>query len=137
MSRSMNTTGPTLGAPEWAGDFLNREHLIPGGAKVNSADAGFVADSEGRKPIPAGTVLGRTIAERDASTGYGPCADTDPAGEVYIVAFDVTDALDIDDVELYRPNSIVKENFLPGWAGLSAAVKALVRARYLCVRGAE
>jgi hypothetical protein len=137
MSRSQTQTGPTLGAPEWAGDFLNREHLIPGGAKVNAADAGFVADSAGRKPIPAGTVIARTIAERDASTGFGPAADTDPASETYIVAFDVTDANDINDVELYRPNSIVKENFLPGWGALSAAVKALVRARYLCTRGAE
>lgn len=28
-------------SPEWAGDFLNREHLVPGGAKLNTAQ--FVA----------------------------------------------------------------------------------------------
>ncbi len=133
MPRSMNVAGPTLASPTWAGDFGSRDHLIPGPFKVNAAD--FTADSAGRKNIPSGTILGRTIAERDAGTGFGPAAATDD--EVYINYFEVSDAVQNDDVELYRPGSQVKENFLPGWAGIVAGVQALVRARYNCVLGAE
>lgn len=135
MGRSMTQTGPTLGAPTWAGDWLDRNSLVPGGAKVNPAD--FAAGSDGAKRIPGGTVLGRTIAERDAGQGYGPAADTDPASEIFILALDVTDALDISDCELYRPGKIVKENFLPDWATLTATIKAALRAKYVLTRGAE
>jgi hypothetical protein len=88
----------------------------------------------GGKYIPSGTVVGRTIAERDANAGFGPAADADD--EIYLIAFDISDALHIDDAEMYRPNSTVYENFVPGWAGLSATVKGKVRARYLCANGA-
>lgn len=135
MARSMNVTGPTLASPPWAGDFPSRDHLVPGPFKVNAADAGFVADADGRKNIPSGTVLGRTLAERDAGTGFGPAAATDE--EVFINYFEVTDALELDDVEMYRPGSQVKENFLPGWAGLAAGVQAIVRDLYICTVGAE
>lgn len=130
MARITDTTA-TLTSPGWAGDYLNREHLIPGGAKVDPA--GWSADSAGRKPIPSGTAVGRTFAERDAGTGYGPAGDADD--EVYLVAFDVTDAVLNSDVELYRPNSVVKETYVPGFAGLSAAVKAKLRAAYVCTVG--
>lgn len=135
MPRSMTTTGPTKAAPVFTNDFLGRDQLIPGGAKVNSADVGFVADSAGRKFIAAGTAIGRTLAERDASTGFGPAADADD--EVYLIAFDVTNALDLDDVELIRPNVVIKENFLPAWATLSVAIKAKLRGLYNMTRGAE
>ncbi len=135
MPRSMSVTGPTLASPPWAGDFGSRDHLLPGPFKVNSADAGFVADAAGRKVIPSGTILGRTLAERDASTGFGPYAALDD--EVYINYFEVTDALALDDVEMYRPGSQVKENFLPGWAGLAAGTKTKIRAVYICTLGAE
>lgn len=206
MPRSMTETGPTLQSPVWAGDWLDREHLVPGGAKLDPAqffgpdavfvDVGAAGAAQGAVavpvaalsgPIPSGTVLdfgtnkfarltaaaaagatsltvaalptalvdadtawysgvavnsvpsgtivGRTLAERDASTGFGPAAAADD--EVFIVAFDVTDVGVVADCELYRHHSIVKENFLPGWTGIAAAVKTLVRARYTCVRGAE
>lgn len=137
MASRMVFTGPTLGSPEWMGDFGSRDHLVPGGVKVNAADAGFVADANGRKPIPSGTILGRTIAERDAGTGYGPAAATDPASEIFILAFDISDALKNDDAELYRPGSIVKENFLPGFGGLVAGVVTILRDRYILTHGAE
>ena len=204
--RSMVTTGPTLTSPNWAADFLSREHLVPGGAKLDAAqflpaDAVVVVVSGPAAaaatsipvnalsgPIPNGTVLdfgtnkfarltaaaaagattltvaalptalvandtatyrgtgkayvnsgtpvGRTIAERDASTPFGPAVDTD--AEVYLVAFDVVDVADINDVELVRPRStIVKENYLPDWTGFSTALKDKIRATYICVRGAE
>jgi hypothetical protein len=135
MARSMTTTGPTLARPVWAGDFLSRDHLVPGPFKVNPA--GFVADGSGRKHIPSGTLLGRTIVERDAGTGFGPADDTDD--EIFLSAFDVVDAVVLDDVEMYRPGSQVKENFLPDYATIAADAPLLARLReiYLCTRGAE
>lgn len=203
--RNMNVTGPTTGSPEWAGDFRGREHLIPGGAKVDAysflaalavtvavaaAAAGAVSivpdapltgvipsgtrlnfgagkfavttatvgigataipvepiplaldgtesatfTPQGAVGIPSGTVVGRTIAERDAKTPFGPADAADD--EIFLVAFDVSDALRVNDIELYRPNSIVKENYLPEvLAGtLDAGVLAEVRARYICTTG--
>lgn len=198
-------TGPTIGSPEWAGDYLSRDHLVPTPAKVDAAQfnaidavkvtltaqataadvslavaaltgaipSGTVLDfggnkfaktsaavaagavaipvgavpvtianasvatyaGTGMKTIPSGTVIGRTLAERNAGTNYGPAAAADD--EVFITAFDVLDVTKLDDVELYRPGSLVKENFLPGWATLAGAVQTLVRAKYICIRGAE
>ncbi len=195
-----------LSAPAWAGDYFNREHMIPGGARLLAASftdtdavvvtvgaAGAaggatsvpVAALSGPIPngtllsfgtnkfarltaaavagattltvaaiptalvsgdtatyagvgttvtVPSGTVVGRTIAERDAGTAFGPAGAADD--EVYIVCFDVYDAIMNPDIELYRPNSIVKENFLPVWTALAAGVQTKVRAAYICTRGA-
>lgn len=133
MSRSMVVTPTSASAPRWAGDFMSRDHLIPGPFKVDAAQ--FVADAAGKKNIPSGTVLGRTLVERDAGTGFGPADAAD--GEIFILAFDVTDAAALDDAEMYRPGSQVRENFLPGFDALAAGVKTAVRARYLCTLGAE
>lgn len=204
MARSMVTTGgPTLTSPRWAGDYMDRDHLVPGGAKVdplqfNGADAvvvvvGAAGAAAGAVsipvaalsgPIPNGTVLsfggakfarltaaaaaaavtltvaalptalvnldtatypgiengvkylssgsiiGRTLAERDAGTPFGPAADADD--EVYLTAFDNSDIARVDDIELYRPNSLVYENFLPGFAAASVAIKAKLRDKYIC-----
>lgn len=91
----------------------------------------------GKKSIRSGTVVGRTIAERDAGTALGVAGDADD--EYFIVAFDVTDASDINDVELARPFAglTVRENFLPDIDDLSAAVKTALRARYVCVQGVD
>jgi len=129
----MNTSGPTLQAPVWAADFGSRDHLVPGGAKILAS--AFSLDANGRRFIASGTAVGRTIAERDASTAFGPLAVGD--AEVFLVYHDVANADDINDIELYRPGSVVKENFLPGFAGLIQGVKDLIRATYLCTRGSE
>jgi hypothetical protein len=128
---SITQTTNTLTSAAWAGDFMSREHLLPGGAKVDPA--GFTADAAGIKNIPNGTLVGRTYAERDAGTAFGPAADADD--EVLIVAFDVTDAAKNSDVELYRFGSIVKENFLPQWGSMSTALKAKIRAVYQTTKG--
>jgi hypothetical protein len=206
MPRDMTSYGPVKSSPVWTNDFLDRDHLIPGGAKVDST-AFFAADSvpvvvgaagaaagavavpvaalsgaipsgtvldfgaakfavltaaaaagavtltvralptalvsgdtaryAGIKPraLQGGTVIGRTIAERDASTPYGPAAAADD--EVYIVAFDVSDITRINDVEIVRPNTVIKENFLPGFAALAAGVVTKLRDKYVCIRGSE
>lgn len=133
--RGQTATTPTIGSPRWAGDALTRQYLVPGGAKIDNTAFG-AADAYGFITVPSGTVVGRTIAERNAGSPLGPAADTDV--DIYIVAFDVTNSLTNDDVELARPYAglIVKENFLPtALSSLSATIQAAIRARYACTVG--
>jgi hypothetical protein len=200
----ITTTDNTLTAPRWAGDWLDREHMLPGGAKLlasafaredavvvtldGSADVGAtsltvdalsgaipsgtllhfgsgefarltaaaaaddtdltveaipVALEDGDSAtyagmetyaVRSGTLVGRTFAERAAGTAFGPHAENDD--EVYLVVYDVLDVSVNNDVELYRPGSIVKENFLPNFADWSAADLAALRATYTTTRGA-
>lgn len=204
MARIVDNTN-TLTPAAWMGDFGSRDHLIPGGARVDAAQwesvdytitatepaivgaesitvaalpvaipddtvldflgagelvrvtaaaaagatslvvealdaaiedndtATFTVTDPSPVTVVSGTVIGRTIAERDAGTNFGPADAADD--EIFIVVNDVYDASINPDVELYRPGSIVKENFLPGWSGLAAGVQTDVRARYVCVRG--
>lgn len=194
-----------LSSPVWAGDWLSREHVLPGGARldptqfnatdavvvtttaqaaaaatsitvaalsgaipagttlyfgetgelarlsanaaagatslavdaipaqIESGDVATYAGTTGVKAVPSGTAVGRTYTERDAGTGFGPAVNTDD--EIYLLAFDVTDAALNPDCDLYRHGSVVKENFLPGWAGLASALKTAIRARYQCTLG--
>jgi hypothetical protein len=200
----ITTTDNTLTAPRWAGDYLDREHVVPGGAKLlasafaredavvvtldGSADAAAtsltVEPLSGAIPsgtllhfgsgefarltaaaaaaateltveaiptalenadtatysgtesyaVRSGTLVGRTFAERASGTAFGPHAENDD--EVYLVVYDVDDVSLNNDVDLYRPGSIVKENFLPGFADWSAVDLAALRAAYTTTRGA-
>lgn len=103
-------------------------------AAIEAGDTAVYAGTSTLKTVPSGTLVGRTYAERDAHTGFGPAADADD--EIYLLAFDVTDALTNPDCELYAHGAIVKENFLPGFSGLSTALKAAVRAKYVTTIGA-
>jgi len=89
----------------------------------------------GEVSIPSGTLVGRTYAERDAGTPYGRAADADD--EVYLIAFDVTDANIVNDAELYRHTKIVKENYLPEFSGLSSTLKGKIRTLYETTVGFE
>jgi hypothetical protein len=193
-------------APQWAGDYFDRESLLPGGAKADptqfpATDAVTATSPAGAalgataipvsaltNPIPSGTLLyfgagvyarltalaalgatslavealpvavpagasatylglgkktvrsgtyvGRTYAERDAGTGFGPAASTDD--ERFLVAFEVPDLARNNDIDLYRHNKIVRENFLPDYTAISAnsALLAKLRADYTCTKGA-
>jgi hypothetical protein len=70
--------------------------------------------------IPSGTPVGRTFAERDANTAFGAAAITDD--EIFLTAFDCPNALVNNDIELYRHHSVVKENYLPGYAAYAAGL---------------
>lgn len=129
----MTTPTNTKTAPRWAAEVMDERTMLPGGARLDAA--AFTADGQGRKPVPAGTFIGRTLAERDANAGFGPWLTGDE--DVYLVAFDVLDAVINADVELYRNQAMVYENWLPGWAGLSAPTKAAIRAKYQCIVGKE
>lgn len=89
----------------------------------------------GKKRVPRGTFVGRTFAERDAGALFGPAADTDD--EQYLTWNDVTDLAVSNYVTFVSPGARIKENKLPGWAGLSAGLKADIRAKYVTIRGAE
>lgn len=80
--------------------------------------------------VESGTLVSRTIAERDAGTGYGPFRDTDPESETFLLFFD-TGSYREWDAEMYRPGAQVYETYLPNWATLSATAKAMIRTRYL------
>lgn len=125
-------TGNTETTPTFIGDFLNRDYLLAGGVKVTPA--AFAANAAGKRTLPAGTLIGRTFAERTADTPYGAAADTDD--EVYIVAYDIFDLNEVNDAEVLRGGTLIKENLLPGWSGLSATLKAKVRAVYQTTTGA-
>lgn len=194
-----------LTAAAWMGDFGNREHLIPGGARLDPAQwasishtitvtepvsightaltvaplttgipqntiltfgaqpvttsapamigattvqiaaaAGVIADnatatlvlpSSSPLTIVSGTAVGRTLAEQASNTPFGPAAAADD--EIYLIVNDVYDARVNPDIELYRPNSIVKENFLPQVlnGSMIAGVLTKLRAAYIVVRG--
>lgn len=81
-----------------------------------------------KKRIQAGTLLGRTYTERDAGTGYGRWTTGDH--EVYLVPFEITDAVANPNVELAAHTLKVYENNLPEWSGSSSDFKAAVRANY-------
>lgn len=103
-------------------------------ALVSGDVATYPGSSLTMATVPAGSLIGRTIAERDAGTGYGPAGAADD--EIYLTAFDVTDVTVNPDVDLYRQGSVVKENFLPA-VSRNATNLPLVRARYACTRGAN
>lgn len=91
--------------------------------------------------VPSGTAIGRTWAERNSSTNYGPAASSD--NQIFLTRYDTVDALRNPDVELVRPGSVVKENYLPGYGGVlgtsgsPSAVLTAIRAVYTCVIGKD
>lgn len=78
--------------------------------------------------VASGTLVGRTYVERDAGTGFGPWVTGDE--EVYLVAFEVQDAVARPDISLVSHGTKVYENNLPGWAGSTAGFKTAVRGAY-------
>ncbi len=92
------------------------------------------------KIIQAGSIVGRTFAQRDANTPFHLALDTDE--EFYIVAFGVVsqfgDALEAEmDVTLVRHASLIKENLLPTFATESATIQAALRAAYQMTIGVD
>lgn len=90
----------------------------------------------GKKSVPSGTLIGRTYAERDAGTPWGP-ADVANDDEMYLTTRECADLSKDATTELYRHNKVVKENYLPNWATLAGAVKTKIRALYSCIGGKD
>jgi hypothetical protein len=113
-------------SPEWTMDELDRHGLIAGGGFLKASD--FAPNSEGKRYVAAGTLVGRTWLEADGGTGYGTAMDTDE--QVYLTLYDVDDAAEDPHVSLYRHGCQVRVKSLPGWAAMAAPLKDLVRTNY-------
>jgi hypothetical protein len=85
-----------------------------------------------RKFIRSGRLVGRTLAEAAAKTGFGP-ADVDVDEEIFLTAFDVEDAYSNPEVEFLRKGEPIYIDLLPGYSTLSAEVLAWIRANYICL----
>lgn len=84
--------------------------------------------------VQSGTVVSRTIGQRDAKLGFHTAVATDD--EIFIVAFDISDVQNNADVDLVMPGDfVVKENFLPGFAGLTPALVTKLRGLYILTVG--
>lgn len=81
-----------------------------------------------KKRVPAGTLVGRTLADRDSGIGYGPWESGDE--EVRLVAFEVTDAASNPNFEPAAHNLKVYENNLPGWATWPSPQRTALRTAY-------
>ena len=90
----------------------------------------------GKKSLPSGTLIGRTYAERDAGTPWGPAVVASD-DEIYLTTRDIGDLTKDDTNEIYRHGKVVKENYLPGWADLPTATKTKIRALYACIGGKD
>ncbi|MGI8765696.1 MAG: hypothetical protein ACR2KM_04160 [Gemmatimonadaceae bacterium] len=85
--------------------------------------------------VLAGAVVSRTLAQRDAKVGFHPAIATED--EIFIVAFGNTDVQKVADIDLILPSRdfVIKENFLPGFAGLDAALVTKLRGLYTLTVG--
>jgi hypothetical protein len=87
----------------------------------------------GARPVKSGMPVGRTYAERDAGTPFGAADAADD--ELYLVAFDVADVMEMNEIVLVRYGTRIKENRLPGFAALAAGIKTKLRTNYQMYRG--
>lgn len=87
----------------------------------------------GKIKAEGGTLVGRTLAERDAGTGYG-IADPTNDEQFCILLHDV-DLSEEDVAPGIQPmaGNVIYENLLPGWSALSSDAKAKVRSLYHCL----
>lgn len=117
------------------GDVSAAVQALP--AAVESGDIATYDGKDNRKPIPAGTLVGRTFVERAAGTAYGLPDVATPDDELYLLAFTVQDALINPEAALLRHNTLIYEDKLPNWNSLGATVRAAIRERYHCIASAD
>jgi hypothetical protein len=98
-----------------------------------SGDVATYNGVSGRKPIESGTLLGRTYTERTNNVGFGPASASDD--EIYLLAFDIPDAVSDPYGSGYRHERAVYENFLPDWTTMGATLQGKVRELYQCQTG--
>jgi len=87
--------------------------------------------------VPSGTFIGRTQSDIDDSLPFrlATAANIASLVECYLTAFENTDLTANSDVTLTRPGFVVKENRLPNWVALDAAIKSRIRLVYTCTVG--
>ncbi|CAA9385194.1 hypothetical protein AVDCRST_MAG94-5099 [uncultured Leptolyngbya sp.] len=123
-----------LTAPAFKGATTLTVEALPQ-ALVSGDTAGYSAG--GNLYVRSGILIGRTYAERDAGVGYGPADVATPDDEIHLLFFDVYNATDDPECEMYmaKAGNVVYENFLPNWDSLPSAQKTWIRANYTCLKG--
>ncbi len=118
-------------SPAWAMDELDRAALIAGGGFLKAS--AFTANTDGKRYVPAGTLVARTWTKQEAKEGFipfDPLVHTDTDAQVYLTVYDVYDATEDGHCSLYRHGCQVRYQSLPNWATLSADIKARIRKLY-------
>lgn len=100
----------------------------------NGATATYLALTTNAKRVVAGTYVGRTFAERETNSPFGPCTSGDE--ERFLIAFDILDLDDDASGTAVRPGTAIKENFLPEYSSMSSTIKGYLRADYVTQKGA-
>lgn len=120
----------------WAQEGQKHDSVMPGGAILDPTAFGvaYIDANTGKKVIPHGTLIGRTYAERDAGTGYGP-ADVALDEQIFLMTTHITDVEDHNEVQLYRHGRLVAENWLPGYDTMATADLDWIREHYHCFFG--
>lgn len=128
---------------DWAHDGIKHPNKVPHGVVLEVADfAADYTDADGKIVIPSGTLVGRTYAERDAGTGFGP-ADVALDEQIYLTTESIYDAVQDYNHEtgLYRHYRMVYENWLPRWGNavnpFTAAEQDKIRELYECITSPE
>lgn len=126
-------TSGGLANPQWMNDFHERQYLVPGGAIVDAAS--ITALPNGQKRVESGTLVSRSAALSASRGAFRPADITD--SEFYLVAYTVLDANKNPEVALCRfgVGMAVKTKYLPGYAALSAALKAKIAEGYTAQAG--
>jgi hypothetical protein len=111
-------------------DIYPTANIIPSGSAA-------VHQNTGKRTILSGTLVSRTYAPRAAKARFHAAVVGED--EYYLVAFDVEDANTNDEFEPLKPSKsfTVKENFLPGFAALSAGLQAVIRTNWNTTVGVE
>ena len=120
------TPGPesNTGLP-FLGDFATREHILPGGARL-------AATTVALEP-------GSIVSRMDRS---GPFSRQDPAvaanagAEVRLIVNTAVISTDAQDIEIIRPGTLIRRNYLPQWATLHQTNKDRLEAIYEMTQGA-
>lgn len=142
----MTTPTPELTDPVWAATPKAHWHIVPGGSRLDivTTPLPFPPPDPGKRlVIKSGTLIARTLAERDADppVGFKPwqAGQEPPDFEVYLTVFDNVDVLDNPDIELLVPSKSMQiyENMLPNWAGRPDEEKAMIRRLYHCIVATE
>lgn len=116
----------------WASPNDMMLKVFPLAAEI-AADAAAMFDGIGARPLYSGTAVGRTYAERDAGIPFELAAVGDD--ELYLVAFTVPDLFVSTEIVLVRHSVRVKENRVPKFTELDAAIQTALRGSYQMYRG--
>lgn len=86
---------------------------------------------------PSGTLVGRTAADMASNAPFklATAANIASLTECYLLAFDSPDLTESNDITLTAHGFMIKQNRLPNWATLDAAIQTKIQALYNCTIG--